>query len=152
MATKSAKPFLRNEAQTADERSDTRRILSWSHFELIRRSCSTLVADTTPGFRKVDTGQGDSSRGAPPCSIDPFRSTHDERVAYCLPALRRDQPCAAPTLRADDPAFPAGVDARACRRRQGVTGCQGIPSDHLPNNLAIHPVVKLLRLILPSGR
>src|SRR5258708_38670009 len=76
----------------------TRRILRWSHFELIRRSCSTLVADTTPGFRKVDTGQGDSSRGAPPCSIDPFRSTHDERVAYCLPALRRDQPCAAPTL------------------------------------------------------
>lgn len=46
----------------------------------------------------------------------------------------------------------AGVDPRACRRRQGMTGRRLTPPDHLRSNLAAHPLAKLLRRVRPSGR
>jgi hypothetical protein len=120
MATKGGKLFLGNEAQPADHWSRCTPNSQLESFWLIRRSCSTLVADATPGFRKVDSGQGDSSCDASPCSIEPLRSTHDQRAAYCLPALRLDQPCAART------AAPARqmrvLPPAALRRPAGCTG------------------------------
>ena len=46
----------------------------------------------------------------------------------------------------------SGVDPRACRQRQDVTGHWSIPPDHLRSNLDSHPFANFWRLVLPSGR
>src|SRR5258708_13090667 len=55
------------------------------------------MIDRPRRMSKIDAGQGDASRDASPCSIEPLWSAHDQRAAYRLPTLRPDQSRAART-------------------------------------------------------
>ncbi len=46
------------------------------------------MIDRPRRMSKIDAGQGDASRDASPCSIEPLWSAHDQRAAYRLPTLR----------------------------------------------------------------
>jgi hypothetical protein len=58
------------------------------------RRCNGFLTRLGRGT-EVDAGQGGISGDGSPCGIKRLRSTHVERAAYRLPALRLDQPSAA---------------------------------------------------------